>query len=152
MSLILWRIKMGINRDLRSNLEVELAFNQEITSSTTTASTFIFDTAHYDGGAFFGFSAPAWSDGTYTPKIEHSDDSGMAGAVDVPAANIIGSVANAVLSAATAEGDAVPTLGIVGVKRYVRISIVSAGVSSGATIVVPLVKKPELLPAVDPDA
>lgn len=142
---------MGIVRDLRSNFEVELAFNQAITSATTTAASFVLDTSNYDGGVFFAFSAPVWASGTFTPKLEHSDDLGMAGAVDIPAANIIGSVANATLSAETVEGVAVPTLGVVGVKKYVRVSIVSTG-TVDATIVVPLVKKPELLPAVDTDA
>lgn len=142
---------MTAQRDLRSDLEVENAFNQAIASDTTTASTFILDTADYDNGVVFAFAAQVWASGSFEPKLEHSDDSGMAGAVDVPAANIIGSIVNATLDAATVEGAAMPSLGVVGVKRYVRVSIVSTG-TADATIVVTAIKMPELLPAVEPDA
>lgn len=133
--------------DIRSDLEVQLAFNADIVSNTTT-NGFIIDTAHFDGGIMFAFAAVTWVDGTYTPVLEESDDSGMAGANDISDDNLIGTEAGAVLTALTALGDIEPTIGIFGTKRYVRVKIVSTGVITGARIVVKASKHGEILPVV----
>jgi hypothetical protein len=135
-------------RDIRSNLLPKLALNANITTSTTTSGS-IIDTADYDLGVMFQLACIAYTDGTYTPNILMSDDSGMAGAVSVPAANLIGTYAGAVLNALTAGGATLKTLGVVGTLRYLQFQIVSTSVTSGARIVVENVNKPEILPTVD---
>ena len=136
-------------RDIRSNLLPKVAFNANITSSTTTNGA-IIDTADYDSGVMYAFMCHAYTDGTYTPVIEHSDDSGMSGAVDVPDENLIGTEAQAVLSAVSASGADLKTIGIIGTKRYVRVKITSATVTTGARIVVTAVVQPEILPVYYP--
>lgn len=144
---------MTAQRDLRSDLNYVLAFSNPIDTNTTTVSSYILDTVDYDNGIVFYFIAPLLDDGIYTPKLEHSDDSGMAGAEIIPSENIIGSEANAVITTFTVPGGNIPTLGIVGVKRYVRVSIISTGiVGTGAIVHVGATRKPEILPAIEPDA
>lgn len=133
-------------RDLRSNVASDLGFYAEITANLTTAGQ-IVDTAHYESGLMFSLAALVYDDGTYTPLIEESDDSGMAGATEVPDKNLIGTEAEAALSAATALGDAMKTIGVATSKRYVRLSIVSTGIiGTGATITATTNKMPELKP------
>jgi hypothetical protein len=137
------------NRDLKNNIAADLGFYAVISSNTTTAGQ-IVDTANYDGGVMFSFAALAYTDGVYTPLLEESDDSGMSGAVTIPAARIIG-LASAVvtaLGAATTLGAALATLGITWTKRYVRLSLVSTVVTTGATIVAMTHKVPEIKPVV----
>jgi hypothetical protein len=134
------------SRDLRSNIASDLGFYAAITTDTTTAGQ-IVDTADYDSGIMFSFAAPVYSAGTFTPLIEESDDSGMAGATAVPDSSLIGTEAGAALSAQTAVGDSMTTLGIVCTKRYVRVSIVSTGTANG-TITATTSKMPELKPVV----
>ncbi|MGD9276243.1 MAG: hypothetical protein PVJ67_03670 [Candidatus Pacearchaeota archaeon] len=133
-------------RDMRSNVASDLGFYAAISTNTTTTGQ-IIDTADYDSGVMFSFAALAYTDGTYTPLITESDNSGMAGATQVPDTNLIGTEAAAALSAATTVGSSMTTLGIGNTKRYVQISIVSTGVTTGATITATTSKMPELKPA-----
>lgn len=130
-------------KDIRSDLKVLNAFNATISSNTTTNGV-IIDTADYDMGIMFTLTAAAYTDGTYTPLIRESDASDMSGANDVADDNLIGTEAGAVINALNTP----KTIGIVGTKRYVRVSIVSTGVTTGAHIVGLSVMKPEILPVV----
>lgn len=134
-------------RDLRSNVASDLGFYAAIASDTTTAGQ-IVDTAHYESGLMFSLAALVYTDGTYTPLIEESDDSGMAGATAVPDKNLIGTEAGAALTALTALGASMPTIGVATSKRYVRLSIVSTLTTTGATITATTNKMPELKPVV----
>lgn len=133
------------NLDIRSNLETQMVFNATISSNTTTAGT-IIDTANYDGGIMVSFAASAWTDGTYTPLLEESDDSGMSGAVAVSDDKLIGTEAAAALSAATSAGGLWKTIGFFSTLRYVRVSIVSTGVTTGASIIATATKLAEIMP------
>lgn len=136
-----------MNRDLRSNVASDLAFYAAIASDTTTTGGQVLDTAHYESGVMYSFAAPVWADGIYTPLIEESDDPGMAGATPVADEDLIGTEADAALSAETAIGDSLPTVGYIGNKKFIEIKIVSTGFSSGgATIAVFTSKAPESRP------
>lgn len=99
-----------------------------ISTDTTTAGT-IIDTRGYEAVEFIFFSG-ARTDGTYTPLIEESDDSGLSGSNAVADEDLLGTEAAAAISAA----NTVKRIGYVGHKRYVRLSVVSTGTSSGATV------------------
>ena len=133
-----------MQRDMKSNQASDLGFYAAITTDTTTAGQ-IVDTAHYESGLMFSFAALVYSAGTYTPLIQESDDSGMSGATAVPDANLVGTEAAAAMSAATAVGDEMNTIGVLNTKRYVRVSIVSVSTGS-ATITETTSKMPELKP------
>jgi len=137
-------------RDLRSNLEMQLAFNANITTDTTTDG-FIIDTANYDSGVMFGFMCSSYVDGTYTVNLQDGDDSGLSDAADIPASKIIGDKTTISLTGGTPEGDLLATLGITCTKRYVMVQIISTSTSSGSIISAICVKKAELLPVIDPD-
>jgi hypothetical protein len=132
-------------RDIRSNLEGQLVFNATVSSDTTTAGT-IIDTADYDGGIKLDFIVSAYTDGTYTPLLQESDDSGMSGATDIPDAALIGTEAGAALSAVTADTEVLKSLGFFSNKRYVQVSLVSTAVTTGATLQVVAQKMPEVTP------
>lgn len=136
-------------KDIRSNLEQVVAFNAVISTDTTTNGA-IIDTADYDNGVMFCFACPAYTDGTYTPVIQEGDNAALSDASSVADANLIGTEAGAALSAATAQADtALNTIGVFGTKRYLRVQIVSASTSSGATITVIGTKAPEVMPDVE---
>lgn len=132
-------------RDIRSDLEPKLAFLAIINSDTTTNGA-IIDTEAYDLGIVFNFICTVFGVGTYTPVIEESADSGMSGANDVADANLVGTEAGAALSAVTAAGANLNSIGIVGTKRYVRVKIASV-TSTTTTIVATFNGAPEIVPS-----
>lgn len=136
-------------KDIRSDIKVITAQTDVITTNTTTDGA-IIDTAHYENGVAFAYQCTAFSDGTYTPVLEESATGAFAGEeTDIDDANLIGTEAGAVLSAASAELGVVPTIGIFSTLQFVRSTIVSAGTSSGATITVTAIVAPELIPSPD---
>lgn len=131
-------------KDIRSNLLPKLAFLAIINSDTTTNGA-IIDTADFDSGVVFNFLSTVYGAGTYTPILEESDDSGMSGANDIADANLIGTEAGAAISAVTAAGANLGSIGIFGTKRYIRVKILSAS-SSTTTIVATFNGMPEVMP------
>jgi len=133
-------------RDLRSNLAVDLAFYAAISGDTTTNGQ-VLDTAHYDGGIMFAFAAPVYATGTFTPLLEESS-SPSGPWTTIPDTRLIGTTVDAAITAQTSVGDQLNTIGLkwlVGDSRYVRVNIVSTGTASG-TIVVDTIKNPEIKP------
>jgi hypothetical protein len=108
----------------------------------------VIDTANYDSGIMFSLSAPVYSGGDFSALIEEADNPAMTDADIITNGDprLIGTTFDAQITAQTNVGDSLGTLGVVGTKRYVRISIVAEGVLSNATIVFFSSLKPELLP------
>lgn len=132
--------------DIRSNLLPRLAFKAIITTDTTTAGA-IIDTADFDGGVVYNLLTTVYGAGTYTPVLTESDDSGMSGATNVPAANIIGTLAGAALgTAVTASGAVLSSFGAFGTKRYLQLSITSATATT-TTVVATVNGVPEIQPS-----
>jgi hypothetical protein len=97
-----------------------------ITSSTTTVGSSI-DTKGFESLTLF-VELGARTDGTFLPLVQDSDD-------DINFANVddqflIGTEAEAQINTA----NTIKTIGYVGKKRYVKLSIVSTAVTSGATV------------------
>ena len=135
-------------KDIRSDLQQQLAILAAVSSDTTTAG-FIFDTADFELGLMFGVSLTAFTDGVYNFTIEESDDSGMSGAVAITDADrLIGTLAGLALTAVTAAGDILPTIGVISNLRFVRLNVVSTGTTSGATVVAVATQKGELMAVV----
>jgi hypothetical protein len=134
-------------RDIKNNIQTDLAFYAAITTATTT-NGMVLDTQGYDGGVMFSFAALAWTDGTYTPLIQEDDAIGMGTATTVPADQLIGTAAEVAtaLGAATTLGAAMVRLGIKSTKRYVRLQMVSTGASAHATIAAVATKIPSTRP------
>lgn len=133
-------------KDIRSNLLSKIAFDVQAISTNTTTTGGIIDTKDFDSGVMFTLLCSAYTDGTYTPLLYESDDSGMSGATAVADANLIGTEAGAAISAATTEGTNLKSIGAFGTKRYLRLDIVSTSTSSGATIGAIFTGAPEIVP------
>lgn len=132
-------------KDIRSDLKQTLVQKATISTDTTTVGS-IIDTADFNLGLMLAVIASAYADGTYTLLIEESDDSGMSGAVAVTGDNLIGSLP--VLSAVTAAGAVLETVGVFGTLRYIRVSLVSASTTTGATVLVVATEKGEHAPVI----
>ena len=119
-------------KDLHSNVDAEFAFTPQAISTDTTTAGEIIDMQAYGAIEFLLFSGTL-TDGTYTPKLEVGDDSGLSDAEEVDTANLMGTIADATFAAS--DDDAIKMIGIKhGNKRYCRISIVSTGTSTGGTM------------------
>jgi len=117
-------------RELASNLLLTSARNAAaITTNTTTAGNEI-DTQGYNS-VLFAIQSATITDGTYTPLIQESDTSGS-GYTDV--ADIDLSVTEASIAFVATDDNVVKKIAYTGTKRYVKLSLVSTGVTTGGTI------------------
>lgn len=117
--------------DLHSDIETNIALaNQNITTNTTTVGA-IIDTQGFEGFEYV-ISTGTITDGVYAFLIETGNDSGLSDAVDITAVDplkVIGSVADIVLT----DDDITRRLGVVEHDRYIRLSLVSTGTTTGGT-------------------
>jgi hypothetical protein len=113
--------------DQKTSLKAVKAFNiASIATSATTAGSSI-DTKGFESLTLF-VELGARTDGTFLPLVQDSDDNSTF--ADVIDQFLIGTEAEASLNTA----NTVKSIGYVGKKRYVKLSIVSSAVTSGATV------------------
>ena len=98
-------------------------------SSSTTTNGVIIDTQGYNALTYL-LNVGARTDGTYTPLVRHGDAADLSDVADVDDSDLVGTEANAAINTA----NTVKKIGYVGNKRYVRLSVVSTSVTSGATV------------------
>lgn len=111
-------------RDMHNNVSVKNAIVIEpITTNTTTVGA-IIDTKGYLSCEFIAVLADR-TDGTFTLKLEDGDDAALSDAADVASDLRLGALT------AMNTSDQVASVGYIGHKRYVRLSIVSTGVTTG---------------------
>jgi hypothetical protein len=115
-------------KDLKNNISDSIGVNIQAISSNTTTAGSIIDTSGFESVTFIQ-AIGAYTDGTYTLLIEDGDDSGLSDAAAVADDFLIGTEAATDLSAANSSS----MIGYNGKKRYVRASIVSTSVTTGAT-------------------
>lgn len=135
-------------KDILSKLQAQTAVLAVISSNTTT-NGIILDTANFELGLMFSLTIDAFTDGSYEVQLFESDDSGMAGATQIVAPNILPTDlgANSISqAAATISGAPLPKIGAFGNKRYVQARVVSTGVTTGATVHVGVVQEAEQSP------
>lgn len=112
--------------DQKTSLKALKALNiASIATNTTTAGSSI-DTKGFESLTLF-FELGARTDGTFLPLVQDSDDNSTF--ADVADTFLIGTEAEALLNTA----NTIKSIGYVGKKRYVKASIVSSAVTSGAT-------------------
>lgn len=118
-------------RDLHNNILPKVAFNTVAITSDTTTNGVEIDLQGYEGCEFVIMTG-SLTDGDYTPLIQESDTSGSySGSVDD--SDLLGTEAEAAFTDNT-DDNKVARIGYIGNKRYVRLSIVSTGTTSGATV------------------
>ncbi len=118
-------------KDLHNNIKVESALNISAISSSTTTAGNIIDRQGYNALEFVILSGTL-TDGAYTPLVEDGDAANLSDAAAVTDANLLGTEAAAAFT--SSNDNAVRKVGYIGNKRYVRLSIVSSGVTTGGTI------------------
>lgn len=125
------------NREIISKLQFLRALASTAIGSNTTTAGSIIDTKGYDSVAFI-IHGHTLTDGTYTPLINESDDSGMSGETAVADSDLFvpgvtsGQEAEAALEAT--DDNTVKKIAYTGSKRYITCDIVSTGTTSGGTV------------------
>ena len=119
-----------MRKDLHNNTFPSLGLDfGSITTNTTTVGN-IIDTRGYEALEYYIISGSI-SDGAYAILIEEGNESDLSDATTVADNELLGTLANAGFT--DADDATVKRIGYIGAKRYVRISIVSTGVTSGGT-------------------
>lgn len=116
-------------KDLHSGMRAVNALTSATIATNTTTNGAVIDTKGYNAVEFV-IRAGTVTDGTYTPVINESDNADMSGSNAVIDDDLLGTEAGAVLDT---TADVVQIGYVVGAKRYVRLSLVSAGTTTGAT-------------------
>jgi len=129
--------------DITTGLNAAVALNQTAINSNTTTSGNVIDMLGYEGLSFYVSSATL-TDGAYQVNVQHGDASNLSDAADVAAADLI----NAEPAFVATEDNTVKEVGYVGDKRYVRVQIVSTGVTTGGTFTALAVRGMPLIQAV----
>lgn len=115
--------------DLHNNVNDVLALAiSSITTNTTTVGA-IIDTAGYESIEFV-IQSGTLTDGTYTVTLEDGDDAALADAATITSTYLLGTFPSFIAT----EDDTVKRIGTNTKKRYVRLSIVSTGVTTGGTM------------------
>lgn len=123
------------DKDLCSLINPVKALSITAIGSSTTTNGDIIDMLGYDSATFIIFSG-AVTDGTYTPNIIEGDNSALSDGTSVTADYLIGTYAGAAINTANTH----KKLGYVGKKRYIRLQIISTGVTTGGSIGADLVQ------------
>lgn len=119
------------SRDLHNNVEPKVALNIAAISTNAATNGAIIDTSGFESVEFIVQSATI-TDGTYTPSLTEGDASDLTGGNAVATADLIGTVAGATFAAT--DDNVVKRIGYKGNKRYVRLTLTSAGVTTGGTL------------------
>ena len=118
-------------RDLHHNLSFAPAINPAAIASNTATHGVIIDTKGFDSLEFV-IQSGTLTDGTYTPSLIEGDDPTLSDGAAVTAGDLLGTVAGATFAAT--DDNKVKKIGYRGNKRYVRLTITSAGVTTGGTL------------------
>lgn len=124
------------SQDLHSDVKTELAFNIQLVNTTEGWLGNIIDTQNYESIEFIWASGTI-TDGTYTLTFQHGEASDLSDASTVDSSRIIGSATKTLTAA---MDNTTNRYGYVGHKRYVRCNIQPAGVTTGGTMGILMVK------------
>jgi hypothetical protein len=117
--------------DIHTRLLGVPALNPQTIASDTTTAGAIIDMQGYEALEFF-IQSGTITTGVFTPLLEESDSSTMAGSNVVSTDYTLGLIADATFTVAAADDNAVKRIGYVGKKRYVRLSMVTTSTGNGA--------------------
>lgn len=132
-------------RDTASDLGVQFAMLEAITTDTDTLGTAI-DTADYDSGVMFFINLPVYSAGDATFTLQESDTSGGT-YTDVAAAKLITPDGAVSYTAQPSQGDYLGRIGCFSTKRYIKVKVTSSN-SASYTVTAYAIKKGEIRPVV----
>lgn len=130
-------------KDIRSQLLQILSGIVAVVADGTTDGE-IIDTADNELGLMFSVNISNFTDGVYDLILRESDDAGFASSSIISGDKLIGDITG--LSAATAAGAPMPTVGVISNLRYVRAVVQASGVTTGADVTVICTQKTEYAP------
>jgi len=115
--------------DLHNSVLGALGFPITAIASDTTTAGVIIDSLGFESMEFF-IASGTITDGTYDVILEDGDDSGLSDAAVIDPELVLGSLPQFV----AADDNITERVGTITKKRYVRMSIVSTGVTTGGTL------------------
>ncbi len=123
------------SQEIHNDVQQSVAYNIAAVAANGTTNGNIIDTQGFDALQFVLFVG-ARTDGTFTPLIQHGDQANLSDAVDVPDTDLVGTGITTGQEAAAAINtlQTARRIGYVGIRRYVRLSVVASAVTSGATV------------------
>ena len=116
--------------DLHNMTQAKVALTSQAISTDTTTAGEIIDTAGFESLEFI-LLTKALTDGDYAVLMQEGDDSALADAATVAAAEVLGLVN----FDDDTDDNAVARTGYIGKKRYVRLNIVSTNTTTGIDII-----------------
>ena len=120
------------SKDLHNESGAAVALKHVAISANGASAGEIIDTNGFRSLEFI-IQSGTLTDGTYTPKLEAGDAANLSDAVEVTAAlGLLGTIAGATFAAT--DDDSVKRLGYVGGRRYVRLTVTAASVTTGGMI------------------
>jgi hypothetical protein len=115
------------SKDLHYTITPVQALNIGVIGSSTTTYGNIIDMQEYEA-IEFTVQAGSITDGTYVSLLQDGNDSGLSDVATVDTAFVLGAI-----SFDNSMDNTVQSIGYVGKKRYVRLALVSSGVTTGGT-------------------
>jgi len=143
-----------MNKEISSNIDTPLAFNIQTLGSSATVTGNILATASFNGGLTLVLASATVTDGTHTPKFMEGSDATLSDASEVADVDLYrkgvstGQEANAAFVAA--DDNKVKKLAYIGTKPYVRLDMVSSGVTTGAVFGAIAMRTPDVKDVGDP--
>ena len=117
------------SRDLHSNINAVLALKHTAISANGATNGEIIDTLGF-GSVEFVIQSGTLTDGTYTPSLTVGDAANLSDGI--AATKLLGTIAGATFAAT--DDDTVKRIGYSGHRRYVRLTITAASVTSGGAM------------------
>lgn len=112
--------------DIHNDMEAVAAIDPAVYTATKVGD--IIDTDGAEGVEFI-IQSGVITTGTFTPKIEDGDDSGLSDAADVASALLVGTIADATFI--VTDDNTVKKIGAVNHKRYIRLTLTGASTPNG---------------------
>jgi len=131
-----------MNRDIASDLGVELIMNEVISTDTDTLSSAV-DTAHYDSGMMFFIDLPVYAAGDATFTLQECDTVGGT-YTDVDADKLI-THGTVTYTAQPSVGDDLGRIGCFSNKQFIKVKVTSSN-SANYTVTAYAIKKGEIRP------
>lgn len=114
-------------KDLGNNSKSLNALDASTIATDTDTNGNVVDTQGYEAGVML-LRLGAYTDGTYTLKVQEGDEINGSDMADIPAERIIGT------ASALAAANNHDKLGFIANKQYVRAVVTSASTTSGALV------------------
>jgi len=116
-------------KDLKNLINVVPGVPVQAFSSAKTVEGSLVDLNEFNSACLLVLAGNAWTDGSYTLTVKEGDAADGSDLADVDPSLLVKDAAAGVVGAA----NAVSRVGYVGTKRFIKPSLTSTGVTTGAT-------------------